>query len=228
MKRLNKKQIIPNLTVVISGFPFKTKFGGFGYSSISLIQDAGSNILFDVGHYAVREKMKELIKRKRIDHVFLSHLHYDHCLNIDLFAGSKAKIYVNRKEWEYLDYIRPDDNYTFRFFKQIVPKQNLILFDKDFQISTNVRAIETIGHTIGHSSLILRWKGKSTILAGDAIKTYHEFCGNVVSNPRPYDAASCKMVKKYIRENFDIIIPGHSSAIIKGKSRSDNWRLRPL
>lgn len=208
--------------LLIPGIPYKNKNGGFGYASISVIRDGRDNILFDVGHYAVREKIMEIIKKFKINKVFISHLHYDHCLNIDLFLNKGITIYLNRKEWEYIKRPRANDIYTFRFFNKIVKRQDLTLFERQLNISNNVTAIETVGHTAGHSSLIFVKNGKSYILAGDAIKTDKDFKNPNLSDVEPYDLKRFITTKKYIIDNFDIIVPGHANIIREGKSDKNN------
>lgn len=203
--------------LLIEGLPYKTKNGGLGYSSISLIKDGKDVILFDVGHYAVRGNIMKIIKKYRINKVFLSHLHYDHCLNIDLFLNKGINVYLNIKEWDYLKKIKSNDIYTFRFFNKIVKKRDVVLFNKEFNITKNVRVLETIGHTAGHSSLSFVKNKKKYIIAGDAVKTLKDFKNIKKSDVPPYDYKYFIKTKKYIIENFDVIIPGHSGIIRDGK-----------
>lgn len=199
--------------LLIEGLPYKTKGGGLGYSSISLIKDNQDVILFDVGHYAIRENIIKIIKKYKVNKVFLSHLHYDHCLNIDLFLNKEINIYLNIKEWNYLKKIKSDDIYTFKFFDKMVKRKDIVLFDKKFNITNNVSALETIGHTAGHSSLSFIKNKKKYIIAGDAIKTYRDFKEFKKTDVPPYDYKSYIETKKYIIENFDVIILGHAGII---------------
>jgi glyoxylase-like metal-dependent hydrolase (beta-lactamase superfamily II) len=203
--------------LLIEGLPYKTKNGGFGYSSISLIKDGKDVILFDVGHYAVRVDILKFIKKYKINKVFLSHLHYDHCLNIDLFLNKGIDIYLNIKEWDYLKNIQSNDIYTFRFFDKIVQKREIILFNENFKITKNVSVFETIGHTAGHSSLSFVKNKKKYIIAGDAIKTYKDFKNFKKADVPPYNYKRFIETKKYIIDNFDIIVPGHAGIIKDGK-----------
>ena len=207
--------------ILITGLPYKTDIGGFGYSSVTLLSDGKDNILFDVGHYAVRREIIGIIKKYRITMVFLSHLHYDHCLNADLFQRAGIKLYLNRKEWKYLDKIRLDDIYTFRLFRKMIRRDSLVLFDGDFDITENIRVVETIGHTVGHSSLVFNKNGSKYIVAGDAIKTPRDLAG-VEPDISPYDLKMFRKTRQYIIDSYDIIIPGHANIIKQGiPSRND-------
>lgn len=212
--------------LLIEGLPYKTKNGGLGYSSISLIIDGKDIILFDVGHYAVRADIIKIIKKYKINKVFLSHLHYDHCLNIDLFLNKGVDIYLNVKEWNYLKNVKANDIYTFKFFDKIVKRGDIILFNKKFNITKNVSVLETIGHTAGHSSLSFLKNNKKYIVVGDAIKTYKDFKDFDKADIPPHDYKCFVKTKKYIIENFDIIIPGHSGIIKDGKYKQKKFTVK--
>lgn len=212
--------------LLIPGLPYKTNKGGLGYSSISLISDGDNNILFDVGHYAVRSEIIKILKKYKINKIFLSHLHYDHCLNIDLFLNKGINIYLNKKEWDYLKNIKSNDIYTFKFFDKIVKRDQIILFDKNFNITKNVRVLETIGHTAGHSSLSFVRKTKKYIIAGDAVKTYQDFKNVNKSDIVPYNLKKFIATKKFIIKNFNIIVPGHSNIINEGKFTKKRFLLK--
>jgi len=209
-----KKTIVK---LLIPGIPYKTKHGGFGYCSVSLISDGDDMILFDTGHYAVRNEVSKILEKYRINKVFISHLHYDHCLNVDLFIDRGIDVYVNKKEVKYLDKISRGDNYTFKFFNKIVDKKKLILFDKEFNISKNVRVLKTYGHSAGHCSLTFQNGTKKYLVAGDAIKTYKDYRNIELADTKPYNYNQLVKTKRFIVDNFDVIIPGHSGIIEKGK-----------
>lgn len=79
---------------IIRGINLKPYKGAFGFSSVTLISDGKENILFDTGSYGVRKEIIELKKNVRIDKVFISHFHFDHCSNLDLFKN--LPIYVQK------------------------------------------------------------------------------------------------------------------------------------
>ncbi len=208
----------PIVKILIPGIPLKTHFGGIGYCSITLIIDGSRRILFDTGHYSVRGSIAEYIRRYRINTLFLSHLHFDHCLNADLFAKNGIKIYVHEKEIKRLKHRKSEDFYTFYYFNNILDSKYLTFFRKGFLLSPHVSVIETPGHTSGHSSLVVKGLGQPLIVAGDALKTYIDF----ISVIKKIDASAenqkqMRKTRQYIKKHFSIIIPGHDSIIINGK-----------
>lgn len=79
-------------------------FKEFG-SCVYLIKKSGTNILIDVSsktaRYELIEDLRELgIKPETIDIVILTHLHYDHMENLDLFPQAKKYSSKNTKELE--------------------------------------------------------------------------------------------------------------------------------
>ena len=198
---------------IVSGFPYKPEKGCFGFSSCILIRDS-KNILFDTGGYNVRSVIKSYLND--IDCVVISHLHFDHCSNLDLFIEKKIPIYISTKELIFYNENKDNDFDLFSYFECIKDKLNIIEIDNVFQLSNKVKIIFTLGHTNGHISLEVVDGSNLVLLAGDSIKSYNDYIdknsyGNAV-NPKKY-----LDTKKIIKKKYDIIYPGHDSVIINGK-----------
>lgn len=197
------------IKVISSGYPFKPDVGCFGYSS-SLIISSSKTILFDTGGYNLRQSIFNVINE--IECVVISHLHFDHCSNLDLFVGTSIPIYISVKELEYYDQNKNLDLDLFSYFDFIKDKINIVPVYEECLLDNGVKIIFTPGHTPGHVSIIV---DNQIILAGDSLKTYNdytneEFYGNA------YDKQQYLKTKIYIKNNFKIIYPGHDSVIING------------
>lgn len=197
----------------IIGFCYKPLLGAFGFSSITLIKTKKKTILFDVGNYGVRNEVLNICNNIKIDEVFISHLHYDHCANLDLFSGTNTPIYVENSEVE--DYFNPIvgdrkiDTDLFPGFKNIYKQINLTTFDREIQLDEGVYSINTPGHTNSHCSLVCKKNNRKLLIAGDAIKTQSDYFEvdsfDNAQNPRKFIES-----KKIIREQkYEWIIPGH-------------------
>src|SRR5699024_2943524 len=141
---------------ITKGVNIKPNKGAFGYASITLLKDGNENILFDTGSYGVRNVIKDLLKKEKIDKLFISHLHFDHCSNVDLFRNSK--IYINKKE-----------------ILKIINEYDVNTFKDEINISNNIKTVLTYGHTVGHSSLEFKQGKRRILVAGDAIKSLNDY-----------------------------------------------------
>lgn len=197
---------------VSKGFPFKPELGCFGMASSLLIHD-NLNILFDTGNYGARKKIIDLLNNNKIDIVVISHLHFDHCSNLDLFIDSKIPIYISQKEFnEYFKNTTIDCD-LYSYFKLIYKKLNIKLINREKMISNNTKTVFTRGHTMGHISLVVN---NDIILAGDSIKSFNDYkdeesYGNAVSKKNYINT------KKNIIKKYKIIYCGHDGIIENGK-----------
>lgn len=210
---------------IIKGLNIRPEIGFFGYSSVVSIRDGEETILFDTGGPGVRKFLLDYIQKVKIDKVFISHLHFDHCCNIDLFAG--IPIYLNKVELDNL--LDKKDEYNNKLVYLVIgdylKKHNFNIFDEKFQLTKDIQAFPTYGHTCGHSSLKFKdGDNRNVILAGDAIETYKEYLSDKIPNGCYNDDEYMK-TKKFIIANSDVIIPGHSSAVVNGKSLDDKLKL---
>ena len=196
---------------ITKGINIKPNKGAFGYASITLLKDGNEKILFDTGSYGVRNVIKDLLKKEKIDKLFISHLHFDHCSNLDLFRNSK--IYINEKELRNL-YENNDDSDLYKPLLKIINEYDVNTFNDEINISNNIKIVLTYGHTVGHSSLEFKQGKRRILVAGDAIKSLNDYLNiNKYGNSQNPD----KYIKttENIKNNYDVIIPGHSDIIDK-------------
>ena len=207
---------------ITKGLNIKPSRGAFGYASVTLIRDENENILFDTGSFGVRSVIHELIEKENIDKLFISHLHFDHCSNLDLFK--KSKIYINSKEISNL-YENNSDYDLYKPLIKILDKYDIVEFDHPISISKNVGVVLTYGHTIGHSSLEFIKDNKKILIAGDSIKSLNDYL-----NDQDYGNAQEPMkyieTKGKIKDKYYIIIPGHSDIIYKDNLKNNILNLK--
>ena len=100
--------------VLITGNNLAYADGALGISSVVLVTTDAGPLLFDTGHYGNRPALLRGLARhglrpKDVPRVMLSHLHWDHSLNVDLFPD--AEILVSRRELEYASSPHQDDSH---------------------------------------------------------------------------------------------------------------------
>lgn len=185
--------------------------GALGWCNISIIYAEGKTILFDTGSNDDREELwaefrKMNITADSIDTVFISHLHYDHCCNIELF--DKAEILVSSRELEYVlsgEYKKYKDPYvpyaTVKYFEN-----RFKTFEEGEEIAPGVKTIAFPGHTPGVSGLVLL--EDRVVFTGDAVKNAYDFTHGIPPYAI-YDGNLGIESYKKIPAVADIIVPGH-------------------
>ncbi len=152
--------------ILLPGIPVSSTRGAFGWCTIVLIDQGGKKILFDTGSYNVRPLLLEQLGKRGlspndIDIVFISHPHYDHIVNAELFDRSQILI------------SEADLNYALEANDPFVPvtiinllKERLRTLAGEEYITEAVKAVSLPGHTPGHMGLFL--ENDNVIVAGDA------------------------------------------------------------
>lgn len=202
------KQIGCKIIPIVEGFCYKPPVGCFGYASVFLVKDENKNILFDTGAYCVRKEIINLLKKVHIDCVVISHLHFDHCSNLDLFKNSDTKILLSKLEFKSYFKNKYKDNDLFNYFDYIYQYLNLKFVKDNEQISPNCTIIFTPGHSIGHISLKIQDKEKTYLLCGDAIKSKKEK-KHLNKNTNAYDYNLAVNTRKDILKRYKYILYGH-------------------
>lgn len=199
---------------IVKGYPYKPEKGCFGFSTIVLVKHK-KNILFDTGGYNLRNTLAPLINN--IDCVVISHLHFDHCSNLDMFIQRKTPIYISKKEFIYYEKYNNKDLDLFSYFQLIKDRLNIILVENEIVIDDNVKIVPTPGHTPGHISLEIKENNIKTIVAGDSIKSYKDYV-NINNYDNAYNKEEYIKTKKIIVNKYNVVYPGHDGKIINGKS----------
>jgi N-acyl homoserine lactone hydrolase len=102
-----------------------------------------------------------------VDHVVLSHLHYDHAGGIELLSNSTFHLQAQELELARRPPVYQRDLYVSQDFEHDV-KWNLIDGRYDLFGDGSIVMFPTPGHTRGHQSLLVGLPEASLILVGDA------------------------------------------------------------
>lgn len=161
------------LDLLIPGLPAKADHFLFGICSLLLLRDGSRTVLFDTGPFRVRGALIAALAvhgltPRDIDTVFVSHLHWDHVENLDLFPH--AEIFVPRTEFEYAIAPRPGDWGTPPYVRSILEGMRVTLLDdREQEIFAGVRTLLLPGHSIGLQGLHLRVDDEDVVIASDAL-----------------------------------------------------------
>lgn len=152
--------LLTEVKVLLQGFPGKTSRGLLGFCNITLIK-SDVTILFDTGFFSDRHLLTQKLEQEKIrpedvEIVVLSHLHYDHCINVELFK--KATVIVSKRELEYALSDEPKkagDLYVSEHTARLIKTGRVLEAVEGLKLSANTKVIETPGHTPGSISLVV-------------------------------------------------------------------------
>jgi glyoxylase-like metal-dependent hydrolase (beta-lactamase superfamily II) len=204
--------------IIVKGNNLGFRGGYFALANATLILSEDGPILFDTGHYCNRPSLlsglaKHGLAPADVTAVFLSHLHFDHCNNVDLFT--QAKVYVSEVEWNYVEKPHADDMFVPWLIREQLRKHRLELISGEGEVVRGVRFFPAPGHTPGSYALSLRTRRCGcVVLAGDALKYPREAincrCDMVFDTA---EAGSATI--RTILDMADRIVPGHFPELIR-------------
>lgn len=108
-----------------------------------------------------------------IEHIVLTHLHWDHASSADLFPN--ARFYAQRSEIDFFTGDAWENNATARFFSHrsmlqgLIENGQIVPLDGDALLCPGVRLIRVGGHTPGSQILAVQTPDGLAVLSGDAI-----------------------------------------------------------
>lgn len=201
--------------VLLTGFPGSSNKTSLGISSVALAKTKNNTILLDTGGFGARGMLLNEFKKRgitpnSIDTVLVSHLHFDHIANIDLFP--KAQFVISEEEWRYV-------HANYDLYVQMPLINTINLYQKRFlkpneEILPGISSMTTPGHTPGSTTYIfencISAQGEHwgvTAFAGDAIKNRTELRTGSVG--MTYDKELSARTIEAVRTRCNTVIPGH-------------------
>ncbi|MFD1696463.1 N-acyl homoserine lactonase family protein [Roseibium aestuarii] len=215
----------PRYDILVSGSSLAMEGSFLGISTIVMVESAGRRALFDCGHFTTRRLLLAALAQRGLtpadfEMVILSHAHFDHCLNIDLFP--QAQVILSQDEWDYIQGPFPDDPATPPYVADILRKTRLELIEGEVELLPGVTAFPTPGHSPGHMSLDLRTAEGPVILAADALKTAREALSGIPDMEiDPLKRAGASLRKVLDRGRF--IVPGHFPPLTRHDDGRITW-----
>lgn len=158
--------------------------------NVTVLRDGDRVVMFDVGSGpnfmpSAGRLMESLdvagISPGEVTDVVFTHAHPDHIWGLlddfDDFVFPEAAYHINRAEW---DYWRADDtlektpearkSFVVGARNRFDALEDLInLFDYGDEVISGVEAVDTAGHTPGHTSFAVHDGGDSVMILGDAV-----------------------------------------------------------
>ena len=199
------------IDVLTYGFALVTDQGNVGYSTVSLVETDGRRILIDTGPASRRLWLLKALESRGlgfedIDTLILTHLHWDHCQNADLFTHSR--VLVHPREIDYAQNPNRHDVMSASYFADMLRKLKVDPISDGDEVAPGVSIIDTPGHTRGHISIVAEHDGERALVAGDAMPD-----GGTVRRKLPYNVFwdvndATESVEKMLAAS-DVFYPGH-------------------
>jgi len=106
-----------------------------------------------------------------IDTVILTHLHFDHCANTELFPT--ARFILQRREWEFAHH--PDPSQCEIYVPELIDRvgeRDLVLVEDDYEVADGVAVHLVPGHTAGQQAVSVSTVEGTYVLAGDLFGSF--------------------------------------------------------
>ncbi|MFD5215498.1 MBL fold metallo-hydrolase [Microbacterium sp. NPDC058345] len=205
---------VATIEVLLPGRALTTPEGSVGFCGTYLVTCAGprpQRILFDPGHAGRRSALLSQLAKggldaADIDTVVLSHAHWDHAQNADLFE--RATVWAHAAELDGPTDRRPRDiatpAWTFRMLRFVGATAAV-----DGQaLGTGVDVLHVPGHTAGSIGLRVRTAAGVAVLSGDAISR-RDAAQKGRCAVAHFDAAAGMRSVQIILRTADEVWPGH-------------------
>lgn len=187
--------------------------GYLGWSSCVLLTVKGTRVLFDTCGYNERaELVKRLADRqltpRDIDAVILSHIHFDHAVNVGLFPT--ADVYVHE-----IDMAHAHDNHErdlavpVEILPMLDARKNVHILSGKTGTCAGINWFLAPGHTPGLIALEVKNEQGCVVLASDAVKNLEALTHGVIQNI--WDEVATKQTFEAVAKMATHILPGHDS-----------------
>ncbi len=181
----------------------------------------------------VAQLAKTGVKIDDIDYVVMSHLMNEHAAWLPSFAGKKAKIVVQQKEYEYAMRIGTykhsqsafeaavEQFQSWMYFRDHfdIPGLNFMLIEGDLELVEGFDIIHSPGHTPGYQNAVVRLPDTGTVVlsACESLHNYYDMPINGAAPGIPHsftwfaaeELRSLKKVRELVKRERGQIFCGH-------------------
>ncbi|MDR0342248.1 MAG: MBL fold metallo-hydrolase [Nocardiopsaceae bacterium] len=224
----------PAIEVLLDGYGVNTNLGLTALCSVLLIEgtDAAqrpTRILVDPAHVGRRTFLWEALAARGlgpadIDMVVLTHAHWDHVQNIDVF--DHAPLFVHPDERHYAHSPHREDWATPAWTGDILERMDIREIEDGDELIPGVRVVDLAGHTVGSVGITVENSDGLSLITGDALHYAHVALTR--ANPLVFwdpDQAVASIDRAV--SLADVIYPGHDQPFRLTADRSIEY-VRPF
>ncbi|MEU1597934.1 MBL fold metallo-hydrolase [Streptomyces sp. NPDC005708] len=207
------------MDVLFTGFGIRLAEAPIGFGSVCLVTTpTGETVLVDTGLHQTRQVVLAALRRRGlgpadIDHVVLTHLHFDHCENVGLFPG--ATVIVHEDELAEAREHGDADPYIADFWQELLaPCDVRPMSGSTLEIAPGVVVHHLPGHRRGQVGVAVDTTAGTVVCASDVAKNAREILLGEppVSDPALLEAARSSVA--WLRATADIVVPGHDRPLL--------------
>jgi N-acyl homoserine lactone hydrolase len=202
---------MPKIDILMEGYSIGTDVGIIGFCSVLLIEGE-RRVIFDSAHVGRRTYLEAQLQARgltaaQIDLQVLSHAHWDHIQNCDLF--DHAPMLIHRDERRYADAPHRNDWATPQWTGAVLKTLPLQEVGEGYEIMPGCRVIELPGHSPGSIGLEVETDdGGRAIICGDAI--HNAAVARSGRNPLVFwNEEQANASIRRVAQSGAVIYPGH-------------------
>jgi glyoxylase-like metal-dependent hydrolase (beta-lactamase superfamily II) len=209
----------PRIDVVLEGFGINTSAGMAAMCEVILVEGAGADgrlvrILVDPAHVGRRMLLLDALAGRGlapgdIDMVVLTHAHWDHVQNIDVFAH--APVYLHPDELHYCEHPHPNDWATPAWTRDILQRAQVREIAEGDELIPGVGVVDLAGHSAGSIGITVQNEQGLSLITGDAV----HYASVALTRQSPlvfWDASAALASVDRAVALADIVYPGHDQA----------------
>ena len=201
----------PVVRTVLRGHSLTSGEGSAGFGAVYLVTTPGARVLFDTGHVGRRRALLRALTGLEltpgaIDVVVLSHAHWDHVQNADLFP--RAAVLVHADEPAYAGSPGADDLATPSWTGLLFRHLGVRTVGDGEPVADNVRTVHLPGHTAGSMGLVVEAPDGRHVLTGDAVSSAAALRRGQCSVVH-HDAGQARASVARVAALADFVWPGH-------------------
>ena len=202
---------MPSVDVLLHGWNIRADVGTVGFCSVVLVTGQ-KRTLVDVGHVGRRTVLQQALEQRGlteqdIDVTVMTHAHWDHNQNFDLFYN--APVLIHKLEHKYAHKPHKNDWATPAWTGAMVDHHPTVQeVEEGYEIEPGVRLIHTPGHSPGSIAVMIETDQGLCAITGDVL----HFASIALTKQNPlvfWNEADARKSIDRILETAEVIYPGH-------------------
>ncbi|WP_284742273.1 MBL fold metallo-hydrolase [Amycolatopsis sp. RTGN1] len=195
---------MPDVDPLLRGQGQSSDQGSIGFCGVYLVHAGARRILFDCGHAGRRRALLRALgdrglAPRDVDVLVLSHAHWDHVQNADLFAD----VLIHPAE----DLAPQGNPFTPPWTAAVLGGVSVHAAADGLELAPGVTVTSLPGHTAGSIGLTVATAAGTALLTGDAVPSAGALRRGRCSSAVDEVAAAESMA--LVRSRADLVYPGH-------------------